>query len=490
MDPVQIYKNAREAQYNWERRSVEERLKPLTRFRRLIADQAADLARKIRQATGKPTFEAITAEVLTVADTISYWEKRAKRLLRPQTVPTPWLLFGRRSWIEYAARGVVLVIAPWNYPFQLSLIPTLAAILAGNAVVVKPSEVTSSLDSLLAELFLDAGFPSGLVQVISGDGSVGVALVENRPDFIFFTGSVTTGKTIQKAAATHLIPTVLELGGKDAAIILEDAPLQRAISGSLWGSFTNWGQVCLATERILVHNSLYEEFVERFVKEAKALPASGLTSEHQVEVVARQVEDALRKGAKLLTGVPPEKWETESLVLKPMVLVDVTDTMDLAQQESFGPVVSITPFATEEEAVRLANGVRYGLGASVWSQNLTRARELAEKLEVGNVSINDSMITVANPHLPFGGTKASGLGAYHGAEGLRVFCIPKAVMASSGKRTFELNWYPYHRSKEELVLQVLKTRYGSGGGWWSLVRKALGWSWWNFVENRKKGKGL
>lgn len=473
MDTAQFYTAARSAQIQWAKLEVGERLRRLTQFRRLIADRAEELAEALERVSGKPQFEALTAEILTVADTIKYWERHGERILKDRRVKTPLLLAGRRSWIEYRPRGVVLVIAPWNYPFQLSLIPSLAALLAGNAVILKPSEVTGALDTLFAQLFQDSGFPEDLVTVVSGDGAVGAALVAGEPDLIFFTGSVATGKKIQEQAARRLIPTILELGGKDAMIILEDAPLERAVQGALWGAYTNSGQVCLSTERILVHQDLYAEFVARFKKEVEALQLGRMTSPAQVAVVREQVEEALAQGAQLAAGVPPSKWIPDSLTLPPLVLTGVGSQASLSRGETFGPVVTITPFAREEEAVRLANSTSYGLGASVWSRDLQRARQLARQLQVGNISINDTMITVANPFLPFGGVKESGLGSYHGEQGLLAFCTSAAVMESGGRRRTELNWFPYTPEKKELLVELLKKLYGTTGSWRALCQRAL-----------------
>lgn len=473
MDTAKLYAAARSAQVQWAELEVQERLRSLTRFRRLIGDWAVELAEELERAAGKPQFEALTAEILTVADTIKYWEKHGERILKERRVRTPLLLAGRRSWIEHRPRGVVLVIAPWNYPFQLSLIPSLAALLAGNAVILKPSEVTGALDVLLAQLFQDAGFPDDLVKVVSGDGAVGAALVAGEPDLIFFTGSVATGRKIQEQAARHLIPTILELGGKDAMIILEDAPLERAVQGALWGAYANSGQVCLSTERILVHQDLYAEFVEKFKKQAGDLKLGRMTSPTQVQVVREQVEEALAQGAQLVVGAPPSTWEPNSLTLSPLVLTGVGSQAALSRAETFGPVVTVTPFAKEEEAVRLANSTTYGLGASVWSRDLSRARRVAKQLQAGNISINDTMITVANPHLPFGGVKESGLGSYHGEQGLLAFCRPTAVMESRGSRRTELNWFPYTPEKNELLVELLKKLYGTTGSWRALCHRAL-----------------
>lgn len=473
MDVAQTYRVAREASKRWRNTSVKERLIYFRTLRSLLVDQASDIADLLHEVTGKPRFEALTAEVLTVIDTIAYWEKHALRQLKPQAISTPKLLFGRRSWVEYRPRGVVLVIAPWNYPFQLTLIPTLSALLAGNAVVLKPSEVTNKLDYFLQELFSQAEFPSGLVQVVSGGSKTGADLVESSPDLIFFTGSVKTGKTIQKVAANNLIPTILELGGKDSMIVLKDANLERSIQGALWGGYTNCGQVCLATERIFVQKEIYESFLNGFVQAVKQLSTGQLTSLEQVQVVKTQIEDALGKGASLVAGAPPEKWEKKSLKIRPLVLVDVNDDMIITHEETFGPVVSVIPFSTLEEAVCLANRTTYGLGASVWSRDLNKAKTVARELVAGNICINDTMVTVANPYLPFGGLKASGFGSYHGERGLQVFCTEIALMESKGKKNRELNWFPYNLEKEELVLELLGTLYGSKKKWWRVLKKAI-----------------
>lgn len=484
MDTRRIYAIAQEAFIYWERLSISQRLTYFRALRSTLADQGDEIAELLHRITGKLPFEALTAEILTVISTISYWEREATSQLKPHSVRTPLLLWGRRSWVEYRPLGVVLIIAPWNYPLQLTLIPALGALLAGNAVILKPSEVTSELDVYLKRLFIDAGFPPGLVQVVSGDGEVGAALVQGDPDLVFFTGSVTTGRKIQLEAARKLIPTILELGGKDPLIVLEDAPLERAIRGALWGSYTNCGQVCLGTEHIYVQHQVYQSFLKGFVMEAQQLSLGAMTSVQQVQLVREQVEDALAKGASLALGTHPQYWPQDSLELEPIVLVDVRDDMLITQQETFGPVVSITPFADDEEVIRLANGTSYGLGASIWSKDLQRARRIARQLVAGNISINDTMITVANPHLPFGGLKNSGLGTYHGTEGLRVFCTQRAIMESKGRVSSELNWFPYTMEKEALIHELIKNVYGSQKRWWKVVPKVLNPRlWWSKEPN-------
>lgn len=484
MEVNEVYQSARKAQQNWQDLSVRERLAYFTDFRKNLAKKGGDLALLIKESTGKPTYEALTAEILTVLTTLSYWERKAVKQLKQKKTTTPWLLWGRRSWIEYHPVGVVLIIAPWNYPLQLTLIPALSALLAGNAVIIKPSEVTSDLDQHLLDLFADANFPQDLVQVISGDGEVGAALVQGEPDLILFTGSVSTGKKIQQEAAKRLIPTILELGGKDALIVLDDAPLKRAVQGALWGSFTNSGQVCLGTERIYVHKDIYDDFLQAFVQEAKEVKLGQMTWPNQTKIVQEQVQDALAKGARLIVGDLSEN-ENENEKLPPLVFVDTNNHMLVAREESFGPIVSISPFSQEDEVVHLVNDSNYGLGASVWSTDLARARALGSRLNVGNVSINDTMITIANPDLPFGGLKYSGLGSYRGRDGLQKFCTPRAFMESKGKTSSELNWFPYTVEKEELINTLIENVYGDPNRWWQVLGKALNPNLWRKNRNSR-----
>ena len=473
MDVNLIYSQARKRFESWKDTSLAERTTYLRALRHVMIDSVDEIVEVIHQSTGKVAFEALTAEVLTVVDTIAYWEKEAHKILGTHKIPTPLLLQGRRSWIEYKPRGVVLVISPWNYPFQLSAIPMLAAVLAGNTVIVKPSEVTPEIGGLLARLVARAEFPKDVIQIIDGGKDVGADLVSGQPDFIFFTGSVRTGKEIQKAAAEHLIPTVLELGGKDAMIVFDDAPLERAVQGALWGAFTNCGQVCMSTERLYVHKKIYESFSEKLVSALNQLTIGEMTSTAQVQIVRHQVEDALEKGARLLIGVPPSQWEEDSMRIGPIVLVNINEDMAIWNEETFGPVVPLIPFGTEEEVIEFVNLSPFGLSASVWSRDLKRAKKLARRLDVGSVNINDVMITVANPHLPFGGIKHSGLGRYHGCEGLRIFCHETAFMASKGTRRSELNWYPYTQEKYDFVSSVLQNMYGRKKRWGRIIKKAV-----------------
>lgn len=468
-----LYAQARRAFLTWSAAPLTERLSMMRQLRLYLVAHLDAVVDEVAQSTGKVPVEALTSDVLPLIDAILHMEKQAGRLLATKPVRTPMMLFGKRSYIEYKPRGVVLVISPWNYPLQLSMIPVLSALVAGNTVILKPSEVTPLIGKLIERLRDAAGIPEHVLQVAHGDGTIGAALVEGNPDFIFFTGSGRTGKLIQAAAAKQLIPTILELGGKDPMIVFSDANLERAVQGALWGAFTNSGQVCMSVERLYVERPIYDKFVQRLTEETRRLrqgtgpdaDIGSMTARMQVEIVREQVHDALDKGAKLLTGRPPEEWQTDQgLFIPPMVMTDLKPDMQIMQDETFGPVLPVIPFDDEDEAVRMANDSPYGLNASVWSSDLQRARSIASRLVSGNVVINDVIITVVNHHLPFGGAKQSGLGKYHGEAGLRSFCLETSVMEDRGRQTREVAWYPYAGRYAPLA-KLVKSFYGRKASW-------------------------
>ncbi len=464
----ELYQAARSGFALWKQTSFQERLYYLKKLRHLIVAYLDDLAEIICEDTGKVPVEAITADLLTTVDFIKYIERNGICELRTRRVPTPITLFGKKSYIEYRPRGVVLVISPWNYPFQLALIPAISALFAGNTVILKPSEVTPKVGRAIQRLCDLSGFPRGVIQTAFGDGELGAELVKQNPDYIFFTGSVRTGKIIQQEAAKRLIPTTLELGGKDPMIVCADANLKRAAKAAVWGGFTNSGQVCMAVERVYVEKNVHQEFTDLVVQEVTKLnqgsdPNSDLgamTTPMQVEIVKEHVEDALAKGARLLTGKPPQKWNTNtSLCLEPMVLVNVTHAMKIMKEETFGPVLPIMACENIEEAVKLANDSSFGLNASVWSSDMVKAKRIAQELVTGSTVINDVIISVANPYLSFGGVKDSGLGRYHGAVGLQTFCHQVSVIIDRGWKRREINWYPY-KGKYNLFKRLVRMLYG------------------------------
>ncbi|MFF2530058.1 aldehyde dehydrogenase family protein [Brevibacillus sp. NPDC058079] len=466
----------------WSTTTLAERLDYLTRLRHYLVDHGEEIARKISEATGKVTLEAYMTEIFVTVDTIRFYEKHASQMLADQPVPTSIVLWPKKSYIHYKPMGVVAVISPWNYPFQLAIIPVLSALVAGNTVILKPSEVTASTGLLIEEVFSAVSMPDGVVTVLHGGREAGQALVAACPDKIFFTGSVATGKKIMAAASEHLIPVELELGGKDPMIVFEDAHLERAANGAVWGAFTNSGQVCMSVERLFVHEKIYPEFLKLVTEKTKALRQSypnqaevgSMTSSQQIGIVHEHVSEALATGATAVTGGLPS---TDSMYIAPTILTNVTSDMKIMREETFGPVLPIMTFATEEEAVHLANSSPYGLNASVWSADKTKADRVARQLDSGNVCINDVIISYANPHLPFGGVKQSGIGRYRGPSGLQAFTHSISVIHDPGKRKREFNWYPYTKDQELTFIGLTNLLYGKLQ---NVNRRTLGAIWREF----------
>lgn len=455
--------NARHAFPVWSRKSVRERLQLLAPLRKYLLAHGEEIAAEIAKDTGKVLFEAYMTEIFPLVDILKYYEKHAMSILHPQRRRTPLIFWPKRSKVIYKPMGVIAVISPWNYPFQLSLIPVLSALIAGNTVILKPSEVTAMTGKVIEKVMQVLDLPDGVIQVLHGGKDVGAALVDSRPDKIFFTGSAATGKKIMAAASEHLIPIELELGGKDPMIVLEDANLERAVNGAIWGAFTNSGQVCMSVERVYVHESLYRQFVDRVVEKVEALrqgegleaEVGSMTSMAQVEIVRDHLEDARQKGARVLTG-----GRIDGMKIEPTVLTHVNNEMKIMTEETFGPVLPIMSFQAVEEAILCANDSPYGLNASVWGRDRNRVRKVASQIESGSVCINDVIVNVANPHLPFGGVKSSGMGRYHGPEGLYTFCHAVAMMEDWGRRKSEINWYPYSQKKMNLLVRLAKFWYG------------------------------
>ncbi|MGG4488333.1 aldehyde dehydrogenase family protein [Metabacillus idriensis] len=463
----QMYDLSKSASDTWKEKSVKERLSFIRKVKDVMLERMDEIIEVIAADTGKVKVEAVSADVMPVLDAISFLEKTAGKSLAARRVHTPVNFFGKRSYIEYMARGTVLVISPWNYPLQLSMVPILSALAAGNSVILKPSEVTPLVGKCIEHLFKLAEFPKGLVQVAHGGKEVGAALVSGKPDYIFFTGSVATGKKIQEEAAKQLIPSTLELGGKDPVIVFADANIDRAAKGAAWGAFTNSGQVCMSSERIYVEQSVYAEFLEKLQNETVKLKQGtdvnddigSMTYHGQIDIIKDQLEEAIAGGARLVTGTMPRDWDLSAgLFIPPTIVVDVHQNMKLVQEETFGPVVTVMPFKSEQEAIGLANDSIYGLNASVWSKDIKKAKRVVSKLVTGNAVINDVMISAANHHLPFGGVKHSGIGKYHGKDGIRVFCHEKSVLLDRGKKKTEIQWYPY-QNKYPKIRSFLKLMF-------------------------------
>ncbi|WP_163102135.1 aldehyde dehydrogenase family protein [Peribacillus alkalitolerans] len=467
-----MYEKSRMAFPKWSSLTIDERLGYFHKLRNIMVEQMDEIAHKISLDTGKVKLEALVADIMPVLDFLKTLDKTANKTLGRQKVPTPLLLMGKKSYIEYMSRGTVLVISPWNYPFQLAMVPILSALVGGNCVISKPSEVTPYVGKVMEDLFKLAEFPEGVISFAHGGKELGAALTEQGPDYIFFTGSVRTGKVIQQVAAKKLIPTTLELGGKDPMIILADAHLRRAAKAAVWGAFTNSGQVCMSVERVYVDRSVYEEFLHLVKEEVANMKQGQSTSDDvgsmtfpaQIDIVRTHIEDALSQGARLETGIPPQQWKEGDMYLPMMVLSNVYKGMKILKEETFGPIMPVVPFDTVEEAIKLANDSEYGLNASIWSRDIQKAQQVASQIVTGAIVINDVIVTVANHNLPFGGAKQSGVGNYHGEVGLRIFCHEKAVMIDPGRKSSEIQWYPYH-GKYELFLSLFKSYFSNRVKW-------------------------
>jgi succinate-semialdehyde dehydrogenase/glutarate-semialdehyde dehydrogenase len=376
----------------------------------------------------------------------------------------------RRSYLHYSPRGVVGVIGPWNYPFLLNAVPAFMAWIAGNAVVVKPSEITPLIAMLFKEIWDDSGLPPELLQVAYGHGEVGAAVVD-RVDHVVFTGSVATGRKVAEACARRLIPCTLELGGKHPALVYPDADLERVAAGITWGAFTNSGQVCASVERLYVHDSIHDELVGRLVEEATALrhgdPAQdesdvgAIIFGRQLDVVETLVADALDRGATLACGSATRR-EGPGQFHPPTILTGVTHEMRVAHEEIFGPLLPIVRWTDEEEVVRLANDSHLGLHASVWTGDLARGRRVAEQIRSGTTMVNDLISSNGMPEVPWHGVKNSGLGMVHADDGLRELCEMRHVN-HPGRIPWlrrELWWFPYRPRTWTLLRRAAGLLFG------------------------------
>ncbi len=468
-DVRRAVERARAAQVGWAALSFEERARYLLRARDLLVERADEIADTICRDTGKPRMEALATEVLAGCDSLTYYAKRAKRLLRDKK-QSLHLLKTKKLVLSWRPMGVIGIITPWNFPFVLSLNPTVQALMAGNAVVLKPSEITPFVGQALAKLLADAGLPEGVFQLVTGDGAAGAALVESGCDKISFTGSVRTGRKIAEACGRALIPCTLELGGKDPMIVCDDADLERAARGAVWGAFANAGQVCMSTERVYVSEKIAEPFIARVVELTRELrqgpeaegevDVGAITSPAQLEVIESHVADAVARGAKVLTG-GRRNPAYQGFFWEPTVLVGVTHDMAIMRDETFGPCLPIQVVRDEDEALRLANDTSYGLQASVWTRDSWKGKRIANQLEAGGVVVDDCMTTYAISESPFGGRKESGIGRVNGELGLKSYCHVQSVVLPRFRPKREMLWYPYRAADAQRLKSVLKLLYRS-----------------------------
>ncbi len=456
----------REVQVGWASLSPADRARRLKGLLTAIGDGAQEIEDTIIAETGKPRTEAIL-EVMTVVEHLRYHLKHAAAVFRPKRVSTGWMIW-KKAFVQREPLGVVGVISPWNYPFILSMNPTMAALFGGNGVVLKPSEFTPYTGLLVEDLARDAGLPDGLVQVVIGTGPTGEALVRAGVDKVYLTGGPRTGRAVLAAAADSLTPVVLELGGKDPAIVLEDAELERAARGIVWGAFLNAGQTCISIERVFVVEEIYDAFLREILNQVRRVKAGSagsvdigpMTTPAQLEWVERQLAEAVQRGATVILG--GRRTDPAANVLEPTVLTELNPDSSILRDETFGPVLPLVRVRDGEEAVRRANELPFGLSASVWTGDRSRGVAMAQRLRAGAVCVNDALVHFGVPSLPFGGVGESGYSRTGGVAGLEEMTRLRSVLVDRLGLEREPWWYPYSRGTERLMKGVLLFRIQGG----------------------------
>jgi acyl-CoA reductase-like NAD-dependent aldehyde dehydrogenase len=455
---------AREAGTAWGALAPAERESAMRALRRTISRRVDRIADVVCRETGKPRADAVLAEAMHAAAHADWLARHAARALAPRKV-SPWPLYSKAAWVEYQPRGVAAVITPWNYPFLLPFLATASALAAGCSVVLKPSEVAPASGELVAELVAEAGLPDGVVQVLHGGPAAGAALVQAGVDVVGVTGSSTTGRRVAALAAERLVPVVMELGGKDPMIVLEDADLRRAARGAVWGACFNAGQSCVAVERLYVVDAIHDRLVGELERAFESVRAGGggprdigpIIHPPQLDVIERQVGEAVARGATLRRG--GHRTGEGGRWFEPTLLTEVDHGMAVMREETFGPVLPVMRVPDEEAAVRLANDSPFGLHACVWTADSPRARRVASRLRAGAVAINDCLVNYAMPGLEFGGVGDSGYGRQGGVEGLRAWCWSKSVTLSRLTPRRELQWFP-RRIGPRAWKRALRLLYG------------------------------
>lgn len=451
----------------WAKSSLKERAKILKSVRKALVARSEEIILSLMEETGKPRFDA-TLETMTALEHLRFVTKKGPRALKPQRRSISFLKTKRGS-VHLYPYGVVGVISPWNYPAVLSTTPVAHALIAGNSVILKPSELTPLTDLILREIFIEGGIPEDVFQVAVGDGKVGAYLVESTDtDMICFTGSVTVGKWIARHCAGMLKPVILELGGKDPMIVLEDANLERAANAAVWGGNVHCGQVCMSVERIYVVETVADRFLEllreklpklRYSEDKEKSDIGPLIDIRQQRIVSHHLKEAVEKKAKITVGGKSHK-EIGGYFFEPTLIEDVSHEMEVMRDETFGPVIAVMRVRDEEEAVRLANDSPFGLSGSVFTRNKRRGRRIAGQLRSGSVCINDVQTNYVIPEIPFGGVGKSGMGRVHGLEGLRSFSYIQSVCEDRFGLKREMWWFPVSEVTKRLFRWLIKKRYG------------------------------
>lgn len=460
--PEKIYElveKSKAAQNLWKNFSLEERLKVIRKAKNILYEIREEFAQLITQENGKPIFESYSTEIIPTLSIFNYYIKNSKKFLKPhfERIKLPVMLH-KKSWIEYEPFGVVGIISPWNYPLLLPMGQIIPALIAGNSVIFKPSEWTPFVGKKIDELFKSAGLPENVFQTIYGEAEVGEALVKSDIDKLFFTGSTKVGKIIAKTAAEKLLPVSLELGGKDPAIVLEDADLDRAAMGILWGSIMNAGQTCVSVERVYVDENIFDTFLNKLIALASNLQPfnnssyydySKIKLQKQVDIIKEHLDDAIAKGAKIIHG-----GKIDGNFVEPTILIDVNHSMLVMQEETFGPIIPIMKFKTIDEAIQFANDCSYGLSASVWTKNISRGKKIAKQIQAGSVLINDCISYFGAGEADVGGIKMSGTGRVHSRSGIMEMVYEKYYNYDTFTWQKKLWWFNYTENSTNKIKEA------------------------------------
>lgn len=450
---VRLLTEARAAQREWSKLPYSVRGQTLRAFANLLVERKRTVAELISRENGKPLVEAYSSEIFPSLDIVNYYVARTRKILKSRRVKIGIpLLKTKKAFVRYEPYGAVAIISPWNYPLLLPLGQIVPALMAGNAVLFKPSEYTPLVGNLISEFMWEAGVPRSLLTLVQGKGDVGSALISAGPDKVFFTGSTATGKKVAEASAKNATPVSLELGSKDAMIVLEDADIDSVTSGALWGAFMNAGQTCISVERCFVHEKVFDSFIGLLQKKMKELKIGAGTDPDneigaiihraQYETITTQVNEAVKKGARIVEG--GDFFERDGgYFVSPTLMVDVCMDSLLMTEETFGPVLPVIKFRDVAEAVELANASKFGLGASIWTADSKRGLQLARKISAGAVIVNDVVSYYGIADGLVGGVSESGAGRVHGREGILEMVSPKYYEVERAPRMKKLWWFNY-----------------------------------------------
>jgi acyl-CoA reductase-like NAD-dependent aldehyde dehydrogenase len=454
-----------EVQPFWAALPPRERGRYMKRAAQVVIDSLDELSELLTREQGKPRSESYVMELLPTIDALHWIANEGPEILEDEAVSLPIFLKQKRAQHEFEPLGVVGVIAPWNYPWSIPFGEVAIALMCGNGVVLKPASLTPLIGQRIQDTFERAGLPQGLVRAVHGGGAVGQALVESSAAKIFFTGSVEVGRSVGVACAERMKGSVLELGGKDAMLVLSDANLPNAVSGALWGGFANAGQTCSGIERVYVMRDVADGFTRGLVEGAQALRVGDpmrpdteigpMVSRQQRDLVVELIDDAVAAGAELRCGGPVEGSDH----IAPAVLTGVTHDMRIMREEIFGPVLPVVEVAYEDEAIALANDSEFGLGASVWTLDRARGEQIARRLEAGMVWLNDHMYSHGAMSCAWGGVKHSGLGRSHSRLGF-MECVNPKLVTWEPSRTRNFWWHPYDAALREAMHASAQLLYG------------------------------